>query len=385
MEVIEKVKLHVIDFFEKHPNQQLVFHTLEHTLSVVQQAELIGQAEGLAAEDLQAVIIAAWFHDTGYLLQQENHEGASITVANAFFEKNPVDETLKKQVIDCIDVTCRKREPKSLAECVVLDADVAHVADENFIQISKKLKREIANCQNSIVKFKDYWGDTLSFLEGLTFYTGYAKARFPAVLKKNIEKVRALLEEGAVKEAQKQHVKKKRNTEKGIESMFRLTASNQMRLSSIGDKKANILISINSILISVSAAVATRQAMDYHDFLPALVVLFLSSLISLIFAILSCRPEMKPVNVSDQDLKQRKINLLFFGNFNGIPYPRYHEAMREMMDDYDYLYGNLIKDQYNLGKTLYRKYKLLRIAYNIFMYGFILAAVVFVINYMMFK
>ena len=59
--------------------------------------------------------------------------------------------------------------------------------------------------------------------------------------------------------------------------------------------------------------------------------------------------------------------------------------MREMMDDYDYLYGNLIKDQYNLGKTLYRKYKLLRIAYNIFMYGFILAALVFVVNYMLLK
>lgn len=173
-----------------------------------------------------------------------------------------------------------------------------------------------------------------------------------------------------------------RTTEKGIESMFRLTASNQMRLSSIGDKKANILISINSILISVSAAVATRQAMDYMQFMPALVILFLSSLVSLIFAILSCRPEMNPAQVTDEDLKQRKVNLLFFGDFNKIPYPKYHDAMREMMDDYDYLYGNLIMDQYNLGKSLSRKYKLLRMAYNIFMYGFILAALVFVLNYL---
>ncbi|PTN08181.1 Pycsar system effector family protein [Mangrovibacterium marinum] len=176
---------------------------------------------------------------------------------------------------------------------------------------------------------------------------------------------------------------KQKTTEKGIESMFRLTASNQMRLSSIGDKKANILISINSILISVSAAVATRQAMDYQQFLPALLVLFLSSLVSLIFAILSCRPELKPINVTDEELKQRKVNLLSFGNFNRIPYPKYHQAMREMMDDYDYLYGNLIKDQYALGKALYRKFRLLRIAYNIFMYGFIFAAVVFVLNYLM--
>lgn len=381
MEVIEKVKLHVIDFFEKHPNQQLVFHTLEHTLSVVRQAEIIGQAEGLSQEDLNAVTIAAWFHDTGYLLQLENHEGASVTVAKEFFKKNPVGEICENIVIDCIEVTCRKRGPKSVAESVILDADIAHVADENFIQISKKLKREISNCMDCDVKVRDYWEGTLSFMEKLEFYTDYAKTNFPALLQENIAKVKDLLKVEAEKENKKEN-KKKRNTEKGVESMFRLTASNQMRLSSIGDKKANILISINSILISVSAAVATRQAMDYHPFLPALVTLFLSSLISLIFAILSCRPELKPVNVTDEELKQRKINLLFFGNFNGIPYPKYHESMREMMDDYDYLYGNLIKDQYNLGKTLYRKYKLLRIAYNVFMYGFILAALVFAINYM---
>lgn len=382
MEVIEKVKLHVIDFFEKHPSQQLVFHTLEHTLSVVKQAESIGKAEGLTKEDLEAVIIASWFHDTGYLLQLYDHEGESVKVAKGFFELNPVSETCEKTVIDCIEVTCRKREPKTMAECVILDADIAHVADENFIQISKKLKREMANCQNCTVKFNDYWGETLSFLGGLKFYTGYAQTHFQSALKQNIEKVKALLDEEAVKTTKKQN-KKNQTTDKGIESMFRLTASNQMRLSSIGDKKANILISINSILISVSAAMATRTAMDYHDFLPALVVLFLSSLISLIFAILSCRPEMRRVNVSDEDLKQRKINLLFFSNFYGIPYPKYYDAMREMMNDYDYLYGNLIMDQYNLGKTLYRKYKLLRIAYNIFMYGFVSAAVVFAINYML--
>ncbi len=386
MEVIEKVKLHVINFFEKHSSQQLVFHTLEHTLSVVQQVGIISQAEGLSKEEQEAVTVAAWFHDTGYLVQLENHEEASVKIAKTFFEENPVDQDFENWVVACIEVTCRKREPLSKMESVILDADVAHVADENFIQISKRLKREITNCQNCNLKYKDYWEGTFVFLERLKFYSDYAKANYTDPLQANLQRVKELVEEETVKEGKKQGKKKqKQNTDKGVESMFRLTASNQMRLSSIGDKKANILISINSILISVSAAVATRRAVDYNEFLPALVVLFLSSLISLIFAILSCRPELRPINVTDEDLLERKINLLFFSNFYKIPYPKYYAAMREMMDDYDYLYGNLIKDQYNLGKTLYRKYKLLRIAYNIFMYGFILAALVFVVNYMLLK
>lgn len=384
MEVIEKVKLHVIDFFEKHPKQQLVFHTLEHTIAVVRSAEMLGKAEGLTEAEMRALMIAAWFHDTGYLLQLENHEGASVQVAEAFFEQNPVSEDCRRLVIDAIEVTCRQKEPKNAIERVILDADVAHVADVNFISISKKLKKERANCSECVVKFADYWNETLSFLKKLSFHTAYANANFKGQLQQNTRLVEELIQEEGEKEEQKKE-KKKHSTEKGVESMFRLTAGNQMRLSSIADKKANILISINSILISVSAAAATRFAVSWHDFAPALLILFLSSLVSLVFAILSCRPEVKSPLVSDEDLKQRKANLLFFGNFVRLPFEKYHGAVREMMGDYDYLYGNLINDQYNLGKSLFRKFKLLRMAYNIFMYGFVLAALVFLVNLLFFR
>lgn len=385
MEVIEKVKLHVIDFFEKHPKQKLVFHTLEHTLSVVRSAEVIGSAEGLSESEMESLLIAAWFHDTGYLLQLENHESASVELANAFFDQNPVSEACRKQVINAIKVTCRLTEPQNAIERVILDADVAHVADENFVSISKKLKKERTNCSECVVSFVDYWTDTLNFLKKLTFYTSYAKENFTENLNKNIVLVEELIAKEAQTEEPKKKEKKKPSTEKGIESMFRLTASNQMRLSAIADKKANILISINSILISVSAAAASRQVVSLKELFPAVIILFISSLVSLIFAILSCRPEVKSSLVTDDDLKKRKTNLLFFGNFVKLPYAKYEDSVREMMEDYDYLYGNLIKDQYNLGKSLYRKFKLLRMAYNIFMYGFIISAGLFILSYILSK
>ena len=82
-------------------------------------------------------------------------------------------EDFENWVVACIEVTCRKREPLSKMESVILDADVAHVADENFIQISKRLKREITNCQNCNLKYKDYWEGTFVFLERLKFYSDY--------------------------------------------------------------------------------------------------------------------------------------------------------------------------------------------------------------------
>jgi hypothetical protein len=61
----------------------------------------------------------------------------------------------------------------------------------------------------------------------------------------------------------------------------------------------------------------------------------------------------------------------------------YEWSMKEMMKDGDYLYGSLIKDIYYLGIVLGKKYKYLRIAYTIFMYGFVLSILSFIIAFMM--
>ncbi|MCW0484604.1 Pycsar system effector family protein [Gaoshiqia sediminis] len=383
MDIVDRAKLFVIDFFENHHDRKLVFHTLGHTMTVVKQAALIGENEQLSDTELQAVLVAAWFHDTGYLILQENHEDASINIAQSFFEKNAVPEDFARHVVQCIEATRRETVPETLAEKVILDADISHVGHENFISISKKLRKERSLCQDCTIPQKDYWQETLEFLQGLRFYTQFAVDHFHPVKEQNVEKVKKILADLLEKANKSTTDSRERSTAKGIESMFRLTANNQMRLTSIADKKANILISINSILISVSAAVASRHPFFEGELVPAVVVLFVSSLASLVFAILSCRPKLSSKKYGEADLKERNVNLLFFGNFHQIPYQQYDSAMKEMMDDYDYLYTNLIKDQYYLGQSLFRKFKLLRTAYNIFMFGFVLAAVVFVFSYFM--
>jgi hypothetical protein len=73
----------------------------------------------------------------------------------------------------------------------------------------------------------------------------------------------------------------------------------------------------------------------------------------------------------------KKTNLLFFGNFHKVQQEKYENAMRTMMGDSDYLYGSLIKDIYSLGVILARKYRLIRIAYNIFMVGIVVSVLAF--------
>ena len=84
------------------------------------------------------------------------------------------------------------------------------------------------------------------------------------------------------------------------------------------------------------------------------------------------------------DIKKKKTNLLFFGNFHGMKLENYEWGVKEMMKDSDFLYGSIIKDIYFNGKVLARKYMLLRISYSIFMFGFVASILAFLISMLIF-
>jgi hypothetical protein len=102
---------------------------------------------------------------------------------------------------------------------------------------------------------------------------------------------------------------------------------------------------------------------------------------TIIFAVLSTRPKVTSFTISREDITQRKGNLLFFGNFINMPVEDYEWGMKELMEDGEYLYNNLIRDIYYLGVVLGKKYRYLRIAYNFFMYGLIISVVAYIIAF----
>jgi hypothetical protein len=102
---------------------------------------------------------------------------------------------------------------------------------------------------------------------------------------------------------------------------------------------------------------------------------------TIIFAVLSTRPKVTSFTISREDITQRKGNLLFFGNFINMPVEDYEWGMKELMEDGEYLYNNLIRDIYYLGVVLGKKYRYLRIAYNFFMYGLIISVIAYIIAF----
>ncbi len=156
-----------------------------------------------------------------------------------------------------------------------------------------------------------------------------------------------------------------------------------MNLSKMADDKANFLLSINGIILSFAIGnILSKLDVTTNRYLIAPTgVLMIVCLASIIFSILSTRPKLIIGKFSREDIRKKEANLLFFGNFYNMSLEDFDWGFNEMMKDREYLYGSLIKDLYFLGRVLGRKYKLIRIAYSIFMYGIVTSVLGYVISY----
>jgi hypothetical protein len=115
------------------------------------------------------------------------------------------------------------------------------------------------------------------------------------------------------------------------------------------------------------------------------IIFLIVAVTTIVIAILATRPKVSGGTFTEQDIIDKKTNLLFFGNFYKASLEQYDTAMRKMMKDPDYLYGSLIKDIYMLAAVLGRKYKLIRIAYYIFMVGIVISVASFAIAILFFN
>ncbi len=195
---------------------------------------------------------------------------------------------------------------------------------------------------------------------------------------KTPEELLRLKEEKKRLKAERKKNEPKYNAEKGIETMFRLSLKNHITLSRIADDKANTLISVNAIILSIVLSALFPKLDSNPWLLYAGLSLILVSIATIIMATLSTIPKTTHGNVSKEDVKKKRGNLLFFGNFHKMSLADYEWGIGELMKDGEYLYSSLTRDLYFLGKVLNRKYSLLRYAYFVFVIGLVVSIFLFV-------
>lgn len=160
--------------------------------------------------------------------------------------------------------------------------------------------------------------------------------------------------------------------------MFRNVMRTHVEFSAMADSKANIMISVNTLMLTaLFALLGSKLDSNPHLILPTF-TLALVSLVTLIFAVIVTRPKISSGVFTRDDINNKKANLLFFGNFYKMGFNDFSWGMKEMITDKEYLYDSMIKDFYYLGQVLGHKYRFLRICYNIFIYGVVISVIIFV-------
>ena len=383
----KRIEEYVTGLFEQMHSPSLVFHNLEHTKMVVKHTQEIAGHYNVTEKEMLILYAAAWFHDTGHLFTEpQKHEEMSCDIMKKFMKDYVEDETIIDEIAGCIMATKLPRNPKNLLQQIICDADTYHLGTKDFKETNKKNFEESKLRTGNIdpVQFKE---DTIKLLKSHFYYTNYCKELLNEKKNKNLKKLEkkvAKTETEKIKESAPptlSDVEKDKSglMSKGIQTMLRLTSENHLKLSEMADHKANILISVNAIIISVILSVLLRKLQEEAYLVIPTIIFLTVAVATIVISILATRPKISEGTFTMEEVKQKKINLLFFGNFHKATYEQYDSAMRDLMLDTDYLYSTLIKDIYYLGTVLGRKYKLIRLAYNIFMIGIVISVLAFAV------
>jgi predicted metal-dependent HD superfamily phosphohydrolase len=382
MSILQKAKNYVEILFKDKLSSVYFYHNFIHTTYTVNKAEEIMRNTPVSKEDQEKVLLALWFHDTGYVECAQNHEEKGVAILTDFLKKENYPESFIQDVSQLILATKITYEPQNLLEKIVKDADCSHFASHDYNDISDALRKEWELTNVKCFSNDEWNAGNLEMLKNKHhYYTEYAKENWEPLKKKNIKKIEKKLEKEEDKKENSDNKKEPKETkpDRSVDTLFRVTLNNHTRLSDIADSKANILLSVNAIIISVCLSVLVPKLdtpKNAHLIIPSFILLT-SSVLTIIFAILSTKPNVTKTNFTAQDITDRKVNLLFFGNFHQMMFGDFQDAMKDLIKDRDYIYDSMVKDLYFLGKVLDRKYKLLSITYKIFMAGIIISVLSF--------
>ncbi len=164
----------VLNRLENELPRDLTYHNMKHTVDVVTQVEIIGRGEGVGEEEMLLLKTAALFHDTGFLVDMENHEDNSIELAREVMQLYGFQNQQIEEVCLLINVTRKEAEPRNHLEAILKDADLDYLGRSDFLPVSNNLYNEFQQF-NGKMSQEDWNRKQINFIAGHKYYTKTAK------------------------------------------------------------------------------------------------------------------------------------------------------------------------------------------------------------------
>lgn len=173
--LVERVPEYIGNLFTYHLSKNHCFHNLEHTKNVVRAVGIISDHLELNENDKQVIQLAAWFHDTGFLSRPTDNERIGVLIAENYLKTNELDPAIISKVRGCVLATKKGARAKNQLEAIIQDADMFHLAQENYWAQSFLLRNELYLTSELHYDDEQWYGINLNFLKTLSFKTPYGQ------------------------------------------------------------------------------------------------------------------------------------------------------------------------------------------------------------------
>ncbi len=404
-DLLQKVEEQVTVFYRDHTDTRMFYHNQSLTKSVMGIVKRMADHYHLDDRSFFIINAAAGFLYTGYFISGINTPlEKSAEKASAILQLIGVSENDMDAVKSCILTTANPEMPHLLEEKILCDADAYYLGTSSFRSKNKLMRKEREALTGEKMDGNAWRLATIALLEKHQYHTDYCHLLLDKTKADNLQVIQSRHEEKINKQQmaslnvqqepteqlyeesqelpeneQIVKIKKREKPIRGSEMMFRISSANNVRISVMADNKAHIMISVNSIIISVILGLIIQKLGENRSLLVPTVILLVVNVSTIIYAILATRPRLTAGTFTQEQVTNKSVNLLFFGSFYNMDFKQYDEAMQAMLTDREFLYSSLTKDIFWQGKVLGRKYRYLNISYTIFMFGIIISVLAYAI------
>lgn len=383
-QIVSLARSYVQTYLLEYLPPTILFHNFDYAEEVSAVCKGYAADAKLSSTETENLEVAAWFLPTGYVGGHKKTAQRSAEIVAGFLEESQLPQERIQAVSQLILSSSPDYMPQTITEKVFFDARWSYLGRKRF---SKRIK--LLRLEKEQLEAKKYsphkWNKfLLNLLINTPYYTTWGKSKYTSQKNLNLAKLRQELADSKEKDLR---TKTGKNFGRGVDTVYRITLRNHINLSSIADGKANMIININTPILSAFIAVGTAGISMESDWfsnklmLIPIIILMLSTLLAIFFAVLSVIPKISGTHKANTDPNPSRQNMLYFGNFLNLEKEEFVEHLRELKKDQSRLYDELSRDLYSLGLVLQKKYGLLTTAYRFFIGGLVLSVLAFLVIY----
>jgi hypothetical protein len=368
--LLARARSWVLDLFNQHADRRLFWHNFSRTNELVQLCSGLTPGRELEEEDLTALYTAAWFGFTGWMFDPADPLSVSRQLALQFLHAEHQSDRLRQKVSYLLGMMELGERPGNPTGQVLWDALVALEYAGNYGESQKLRRKEREELAGEPIPGAVWRQQELDRLQGLQCFTAEGKARYEPSLARHMRELERRVRAEQPAASREESVARPSNGNP-VSTYFRSAYQTHIHLSAIADRKAQMLLSVNALLISVLISVLSYSNLaETRPMLLIPIMLFLLfGLSSLLFAVLGVRPRVSRSPLNGMPDGERRGSLLFFGHYTQMDADRYVEEMTALCADGAELQKAMHRDLHALGTVLDHKFRTVGLAYNLFLAG----------------